>query len=68
MAKIEFLEPGKMALIQQSKDGRIMQIGLTPLQSDLLQIYLGVLSRDSKLVQMGKEHDLILKSSATVKR
>jgi hypothetical protein len=37
MAKFEILDPGKIALIQQTKEGRIMQIGLTSDQSGMLR-------------------------------
>lgn len=64
MANFETLEVGKMALIQQTKDGRILQVGLTENQSALLQNFLAILSKESPLVQMGNNLDLILKSSA----
>lgn len=64
MANFETLEVGKMALIQQTKDGRILQVGLTESQSALLQNFLAILSKESPLVQMGNNWDLILKSSA----
>jgi len=64
MAKFETLEPGSIALIQQTKEGRILQVGLTKSQSVLLQNFLAILSKESPLVQMGEDCDLILKSSA----
>jgi len=67
MAKFETLEPGQIALIQQTKEGRILQIGLTAAQSEMLQNFLAILSKESPLVQMGKDWDLLLKSS-TCKR
>ena len=60
MASFKNLYQGKIALIQQDKKGRIMQIGLTQSQSDLLQIFLATISKDSSLVQMGKDYDLAL--------
>lgn len=65
MAKFETVEPGTIALIQQTADGRILQIGLTTEQSNQLQIYLAIISKNNPLVQMGEEHDLVLKSSLT---
>jgi hypothetical protein len=63
MAKFETVEPGTIALIQQTKDGRILQIGLTQSQSNMLQFFLGKLSEGSSLIQMSEEYDLVLKSS-----
>ena len=63
MANFKTVEVGAMALIQQEKDGRILQIGLTIEQSKLLQIFLSTLSRESKLIQMPEDYDLVLKSS-----
>ena len=68
MANFEMLEVGHIALIQQTKEGRILQIGLTQMQSDLLQNFLGVISKDTPLVQMGKDWDLVLKSSIKKKK
>lgn len=61
MTKFETLEPGQIALIQQTKEGRILQIGLTTAQSKMLQNFLAILSKESPLVQMGEDWDLILK-------
>ena len=63
MAKFETLEPGRVALIQQTKEGRILQIGLTKSQSSMLQTFLAMISEDSPLVQMDEDWDLVLKSS-----
>lgn len=62
MSKFERLEIGKVGLVQETSDGRIVQIGLTEGQSNQLQAFLAVISKGSPLVQMGKECDLILKS------
>ena len=63
MATFETVEPGTIALIQQTAEGRILQIGLTPSQSNMLQFFLAKLSEKSKLIQMPEEYDLVLKSS-----
>lgn len=63
MANFKTVEIGKIALIQQTEEGRIRQIGLTVHQSEMLQSFLAILSQESKLVQMGEEWDLVLKSS-----
>ena len=59
--KIEFLEAGEIALIQQDKNGRIMQVATTTEQSKILQVFLASISKENALVQMSEEHDLILK-------
>ena len=58
------LELGKIGLIQETEDGRIIQIGLRPEQSEMLQIFLGKISQGKPLVQMGEDYELILKSEA----
>lgn len=63
MGKFETVEPGTIALIQQTEDGRILQIGITQAQSNMLQFFLAKLSEESKLIQMPEEYDLVLKSS-----
>lgn len=62
MAKFERAEIGTIALVQETEDGRIRQIGLTDEQSKSLQVFLAILSKNSPLVQMGEEYDLVLKS------
>jgi hypothetical protein len=67
MATFETVEVGTIALIQQTETGRILQIGLTPNQSEMLQSFLAVISKESKLIQMSEEYDLVLKSSLKTK-
>ena len=50
MATFETVEPGTIALIQQTPEGRILQIGLTPAQSNMLHFFLAKLSEESKLI------------------
>ena len=59
--KFERANIGSIALVQETKDGRIRQIGLTPTQSQMLQIFLASISKDSPLVEMGEEYDVVLK-------
>ena len=68
MATFETVEVGTIALIQQTEEGRILQIGLTPNQSEMLQSFLAVISKESKLIQMPEEYDLVLKSALKMKR
>ena len=63
MATFETVKPDTIALIKQTPEGRIVQIGLTPSQSNMLQLFLAGLSEESKLIQMPEEYDLVLKSS-----
>ena len=62
MAEFERTEIGNLALVQETKDGRIRQIGLTEEQSKQLQFYCALISQGQPLVEMGKEYDLVLKS------
>jgi hypothetical protein len=68
MATFETVDVGTIALIQQTETGRILQIGLTPNQSEMLQSFLAVISKESKLIQMPEEYDLVLKSSLKAKK
>jgi hypothetical protein len=67
MATFETVDFGTIALIQQTEEGRILQIGLTVAQSNMLQFFLAKLSEESKLIQMPEEYDLVLKSSLKTK-
>ena len=62
--KFTRLELGKIGLVQETEDGRIIQIGLRPEQSEMLQIFLATISQGKPLVQMGEDYELILKSEA----
>lgn len=61
--KVELVEVGTIALIQQTETGRIMQVAMTSEQSKMLQIFLATISQGNPLVRMGEEYDLVLKSS-----
>jgi len=63
MATFKTVEVGAIALIQQTEEGRIIQIGLTVAQSKMLQLFLATLSQESKLIVMPEDYDLILKGS-----
>ena len=65
MATFETVDVGTIALIQQTESGRILQIGITQEQSNMLQFFLAKMSETSKLIQMPEEYDLVLKSSLT---
>lgn len=56
-------EIGTICLIQQTEDGRIVQISTTKEQSAMLQLFLATISQDSKLIIMPEEYDLVLKST-----
>jgi hypothetical protein len=61
--KVETVDVGTIALIQQTETGRILQVAMTAEQSKMLQIFLATISQGQPLVQMGEGHDLILKSN-----
>lgn len=65
--KFSRLELGKIGLVQETEDGRIIQIGLRPEQSKMLQIFLGTISQGNPLVQMGEDYELVLKSECVLK-
>jgi len=68
MAQFERLEIGQLSLVQETEDGRIRQIGLTKEQSKQLQFYAALISKNSPLVQMGDEYDLILKTELKARK
>jgi len=59
--KIKTLDTGKIGLIQQLEDGRIIQIGLQKWQSESLQLFLASISKENPLIKMGEEYELIFK-------
>ena len=61
--KVETVDVGTIALIQQTETGRILQIAMTAEQNKMLQIFLATISQGQPLVQMDEDHDLILKSN-----
>ena len=61
--KVETVDVGKIALIQQTEKGRILQVAMTAEQSDMLQNFLAIISQGNPLVQMGEDYDLVLKSN-----
>ena len=63
MVKIENAPIGKVGLIQETEDGRIIQLGLTQTQSECLQLFLASLSKESPLVNLGRDYELILKNT-----
>jgi hypothetical protein len=62
MATFKNSEIGEITLIQGTENGRIIQIGLSTEQHKLLQMFLAEISKESPLIQMGEEYDLVLKS------
>ena len=62
MSRFKELKTGEVGLIQQLKDGRIIQIGLTIDQSKMMQMFLAALSKDSPLIQMGDDYELEFKN------
>lgn len=59
MTKIQNAEVGQLGLIQQLEDGTITQIGLTPEQSQLLQVLVASFSSvDKPLLRLPKQYNL----------
>ena len=58
--KYKRLQVGKISLVKETEDGRIQQIGLTEEGSELLQIMLGSLSKETPFVEMNDKYDLTL--------
>jgi hypothetical protein len=58
--EIQNVEVGRLGLIQQLADGTITQIGLTPEQSQMLQIMVGSIANGKPLVRLPKEYNLKL--------
>lgn len=61
MTKFGRTKIGNLALVQETENGRIRQIGLTEEQSEQLQFYCALISGDQPFVQMGEAYDLVLK-------
>lgn len=62
-------QDGNIGLVQQLADGRIIQLGLTPLQSGMLNAFLADLSKNTKpIMRMSEKYDLVLKSNVKVLR
>lgn len=62
MERLERLEIGRYGVIRETEDGRIQQIGLNPMQSDMLQEFLSVIStKANPLVGMDENFDLVSK-------
>jgi len=54
------IKDGEIALITTDK-GRIVQLALTIEQHKTLSIVLSAISKESPIVMMGEEYDLVLK-------
>ena len=63
MENFKRLELGKFGLVQETEDGRIVQIGLSVEQSEILQLFLATISKDNPLVVMGEDYELVLKNN-----
>jgi len=58
-------KPGTIALIMQTEDGRIQQIGITQEQSTMLQAFCAAMSKEQQFYRLPEQYDLILKSEKT---
>jgi hypothetical protein len=68
MKKIQELEKGKIGLIQEQPDGTIIQLGLNEEQTLLLQYFLAILSKESPIVKLDSEYELIFKNNLNNKK
>lgn len=59
---LEFIKDGEIGLIT-TDNGRIVQLAVTKEMYKTLMIIISTLSKENKLVKMGEEHDLVLKST-----
>lgn len=62
MVKFKQLDKEAVGLVVSGKDGEVVQIGLTQEQSDMLQVFVAMLSKESPLVKLGEEHNLYFKN------
>jgi len=62
MANFDFLKDGEIGLIT-TENGRIIQLGLTVDMHRTITAVIAACSKETPLVKMGEEHDLVLKST-----
>ena len=62
MENFDFLKDGEIGLIT-TENGRIVQLGLTVDMHRTITAVIAACSKESPLVKMGEEHDLVLKST-----
>jgi hypothetical protein len=67
MPQFERAEIGSICLIQETENGRIVQLGLTEAHNKMLQAFLAVISKEHPLLKMGEEYDLVLKNNVCKK-
>jgi hypothetical protein len=67
MGKFERAEIGRLCLVKETKDGRIMQIGMTEEQNKMLQLYCAIISQSGPLVEMDEKYDVVLKNNLCAK-
>lgn len=62
MANFDFLKDGEIGLIT-TENGRIVQLGLTVDMHRTITAVIAACSKETPLVKMGEEYDLVLKST-----
>lgn len=62
MANVVRAEIGSINLCKETEDGRIVQIGLTAEQHQMLQAVLSAMSKEQQFIQLPPEYDLVRKS------
>ena len=61
MSKFNFLKDGEIGLVT-TENNRIVQLGITPDTHKTITVVIAACSKETPLVKMGEEHDLVLKS------
>lgn len=59
-------QDGNIVLVQQLANGRIIQLGITPMQAMMLNAFVKQISKETPIMRMSEEHDLVLKSDVRV--
>lgn len=62
---INATDENHIGLIKQLPCGRIVQIGMTAEQQEILQMLLGSITQDQPMAILPSEYDLVLKSEVT---
>lgn len=61
MSKFNFLKDGEIGLVT-TENNRVVQLGLTVDMHKTITAVIAACSKETPLIKMGEEHDLVLKS------
>lgn len=62
MSKFEFIKDGEIGLVT-TENGRIVQLGITTDMHRIITQVIAQFSKETPIVKMSEEHDLVLKST-----